>query len=120
MRAWLRRWGWTVCKAVLAAAILVGVGRQFYLNLSELDLRELAWRPEWLALSAGLYLGALGTSAWFWHHLLHAFGERSELRAAVRAYYIGHLGKYVPGKAWALLLRGNLVRGPRVKLGVAI
>src|SRR5207302_7053119 len=30
------------------------------------------------------------------------------------------LGKYLPGKAWALVMRGSLVRGPEVRLGVAI
>ena len=37
-----------------------------------------------------------------------------------RAYYLGHLGKYIPGKAWALLLRGQMVRGSGVRFGVAI
>jgi glycosyltransferase 2 family protein len=127
MKRWLRRWGWTVGKALLALAILVGIGRQFYLNLSELDepalerlLRTLSERPGWLALSAGLYLLGLGGSVWFWFHLLRTFGERPDGPATVRAYYIGHLGKYVPGKGWAVLLRGNLLRGPGVRLGVAI
>jgi hypothetical protein len=120
MKRWLRRWGWTVGKALLALAILAGIGRQFYLNLSKLDQTDLALRPGWLALSAVLYLLALGGSAWFWLHLLRTFGQRPSVPATVRAYYLGHLGKYVPGKAWALLLRGNLVRGPDVRLGVAI
>ncbi len=120
MKEWWRRWGWTVCKWLLALAILIGVGRQFYLNLSQLDLTTLTLRPEWVAVSAGLYLLALGGSAWFWRHLLRSFGQRPTLTATLRAYYIGHLGKYVPGKAWALLLRGNLVRGEGVRLGVAI
>ena len=120
MKRWLQRWGWTVGKALLALAILAGIGRQFYHNLTQLDLTELTLRPGWLVLSAGLYLLALGGSAWFWYRLLRTFGERPEAAATVRAYYLGHLGKYVPGKAWALLLRGNLVRGPGVRLGVAI
>lgn len=120
MKGWRRRWGWTVCKWLLALAILVGVGRQFYLNLSQLNRAELTVRPGWLALSGGLYLLALGGSAWFWYRLMRVFGERPRVAATLRAYYIGHLGKYVPGKAWALLLRGNLVRGSGVKLGVAI
>jgi uncharacterized membrane protein YbhN (UPF0104 family) len=120
MNGWWRRWGWTVCKWVLALAILAGVGRQFYLNLAQLDLDTLTVRPAWVALSAGLYLLGLGASAWFWRHLLRSFGERPALGAVVRAYYLGHLGKYVPGKAWALLLRGNLVRGEGVRFGVAI
>jgi uncharacterized membrane protein YbhN (UPF0104 family) len=63
---------------------------------------------------------ALGASAWFWYRLLRVFGQRPAPVATVRAYYLGHLGKYVPGKAWALLLRGVMVRGPHVELSVAI
>jgi hypothetical protein len=39
--------------------------------------------------------------------------------SVVRAYYIGQLGKYVPGKAWALLLRANLIYPFGVGRGVA-
>src|SRR5262249_26571154 len=35
------------------------------------------------------------------------------------AYYLGHMGKYLPGKAWAVFLRAGLVRGSGVGLGVA-
>jgi uncharacterized membrane protein YbhN (UPF0104 family) len=115
-----KRWGWPLLKGLLALAILVAVGRQFYRDLSQFDLAELEPRPIWLAASGGLYLLGLSLSAWYWYHLLHVFGERPGRYAAVRAYFLGHLGKYVPGKAWALLLRGSLVRGPRVRFGVAI
>ena len=35
-------------------------------------------------------------------------------------YFLGQLGKYVAGKAWALLLRGGLVTGPHLGMTVAI
>ena len=44
----------------------------------------------------------------FWYRLLRQLGQRPTALAAVRAYYIGHLGKYLPGKACALLLRATL------------
>src|SRR5581483_9157974 len=100
MTPWRRRL-WPISKALLALAILAGVGRQFYRDLQRPELDELALRWDWLSASAALYLLALGFSAWFWFHLLHILGERPPLPRAVRAYYIGHLGKYVPGKAWA-------------------
>ena len=40
--------------------------------------------------------------------------------ASVRAYYVGHLGKYLPGKAWAVFLRAGLIRGPRVTYARAV
>ncbi|HWY87200.1 MAG TPA: lysylphosphatidylglycerol synthase domain-containing protein [Gemmataceae bacterium] len=119
-------WAWRLAKALLAAAILVGIGRQFYHDLSQADdpdkpdLSRLELRPAWLALSGGLYLLALSLSACYWYRLLGIFGTRPPFLKAYRAYFLGQLGKYVPGKAWALLLRGTLVSGPEVRLGVAI
>jgi hypothetical protein len=120
MKNLLKRWGWPFAKGLLAIAIVVAVGRQFLADLRQPELAELELHPGWLVLSGALYLVGLLLSAWFWHHLLHVFGQRPHLLAVLRAYFLGHLGKYVPGKAWALLLRGGSVRGPRVRFGVAI
>ena len=113
-------WGWPALKGVLALAILWAIGTKFYADLGDPRVATLQLRPAWLVLSAALYLLGIGISAWYWHHLLHVFGERPRLFTVVRAYFMGHLGKYVPGKAWALLLRGSFVRGPEVRFGVAI
>jgi hypothetical protein len=121
-----KTWAWRLAKTLLAAAILVSVGRQFYHDLQgpvdpgQPDFHELQLRPAWLVLSGSLYLLALSFSACFWYRLLRVFGERPRFLRAYRAYFLGQLGKYVPGKAWALLLRGGLVVGPDVRLSVAI
>jgi hypothetical protein len=119
MRAWWRR-SWPALKVVLIVAVLAGVGVQLARDLAKVDPSDLALRPAWLAVSGLLYLMALGFSAWFWYHLLWTFGERPAPLATARAYYLGHLGKYLPGKAWALFMRGALVQGREVRLGVAI
>jgi hypothetical protein len=121
-----KTWAWRLAKWLLAAAILAGVGRQFYHDLSsptdpdQPDLNQLQLRPAWLALSGGLYLAALSCSACYWYRLLGVFAKRPLFLKAYRAYFLGQLGKYVPGKAWALLLRGGLVCGPELPMGVAI
>jgi hypothetical protein len=83
-------------------------------------LWERPLRPGWVVLSALLYLGGLFFSALTWRRLLTHAGEPPRLFTAVRAYYLGHLGKYLPGKAWALFLRADLVRGDGVRLGVGV
>jgi uncharacterized membrane protein YbhN (UPF0104 family) len=110
----------TIGKLVLAVGIIAAVGRRFYLDLLELDPSTLTVRPAWLVLSGLLYVLGLGFSVGFWVRLLRVFGQRPRIFTAVRAYYIGQLGKYVPGKAWALLVRGVLIRGPEVRMGVAV
>ncbi len=106
-------------KWALAAAILFFVGRQFYRDLGRPELENISFQPGWLVVSGVLYLLALGFSLAFWVRLLHYFGERPSAVSAVRAYYLGHFGKYVPGKAWALFLRGTLAT-PAVRFGVAV
>jgi uncharacterized membrane protein YbhN (UPF0104 family) len=38
----------------------------------------------------------------------------------LRAYYVGHLGKYVPGKAMAVILRTALIQSHRVDTSIAV
>ena len=55
----------------------------------------------------------------FWHRTLRALGQPVSLAQALRAYYIGHLGKYVPGKAMVVILRAGLIRGQGVDTSLA-
>jgi uncharacterized membrane protein YbhN (UPF0104 family) len=118
MRAWLRKW-WPVLKTLLAVAIVLAVGRQLARDLQRPELWRRPLSPGWMALSGGLYILGLGMSALFWFRLLRALGQRPAPAVAVRAYYLGHLGKYLPGKAWALMMRATLAHGPGVRIGAA-
>ncbi len=107
-------------KGTLAAVILFFIGRQFYRDLTRPEVQEARIHLGWLALSAVLYLAGLVPSALFWKRLLHLYGHNVSFGCVCRAYFIGHLGKYAPGKAWALLLRGELVREAGAPLAVSI
>ncbi len=50
---------------------------------------------------------------------LQAFGQEPRFSEILRAYYIGHLGKYVPGKAMVVVLRTGLLKSHRVDAAVA-
>ena len=39
---------------------------------------------------------------------------------SLRAFYLGHLGKYVPGKAMVVILRAGMIRGPGVDASLAV
>jgi glycosyltransferase 2 family protein len=111
---------WPVVKAVLGLAILVLIGRQFARDLQRPDLWQRPLHAGWLILAGGLYLAGLGCSAWFWLRLLRRLGERPTTLTVLRAYFIGNLGKYMPGKAWALLMRAGLAQAGGVRFGVAV
>ncbi len=111
MRARLRKL-WPLVKLLLGVAIVVIIGRRFTIDLREHPgLWRHSLRPGWLVLCGALYLLGLGFWALCWHRLMRSLGERPPFLTAVRAYYIGHMGKYLPGKAWAVFLRAGLVRG---------
>jgi len=118
MRGKLRR-AWPIVKALLWLLILYLIGRQFARDLQRPELAQRPLHAGWLALSGLLYVLGLGFSALYWHRLLGHLGSPISLGVALRAYYLGHLGKYLPGKAWALFLRSSLVHGHGVSAGMA-
>jgi uncharacterized membrane protein YbhN (UPF0104 family) len=112
MRDLLRRLK-PILKLLLIAAIFVFLGRHFWNDLQKLTADVwLGWlhRPATIAAAGILYLLGIGFSGVYWRRLLGRFGLEPSLVTAERAYYLGHLGKYLPGKAWALFLRASLVR----------
>ena len=76
-------------------------------------------RPSWLMLSALLYLAGMIPMWLYWHEVLLALGASPRRFSSCRAFFIGHLGKYVPGKALVVVLRASLVRGPGTTSTVA-
>lgn len=73
-----------------------------------LDLTQLDWR----LLLLGVFAYAVGMipAAIAWLQTLFAFGQRVPFWRGLYIYFLGHLGKYVPGKAMVFVLRvGQLV-----------
>ena len=64
----------------------------------------------WLVPAAIFYLIGWLPSAWFWRALLGQMHQKPGWYATVRAYFVGHMGKYVPGKALVLVIRGALLK----------
>ncbi len=115
-----KRWLWRGVKLALALLVLTFVGLRFQRDLVHLDLSEIELRPIWLIASAAMYLLGLLPSAWFWRHLHVLFGYPMPLYTAIRAHYIGQLGKYVPGKALAVAIRAELLHPAGVPYGVSV
>src|SRR5437868_4894811 len=94
-----RLWRWA--EAAITLAVVLAVGWQFAGLLRSPELWERPLHPDfgWVAASAALYVLGFSTSAVYWHLLLLALGQRpASVPATLRAYYIGQMGRYVPGK----------------------
>lgn len=111
----------TVAVKIAIAAIVVWFIRRAIVDAwVELGKHELQFDYLWLVLSGVLYLIGMIPCAVFWHRTLLTLGQEVGFGRTLRAYFIGHLGKYVPGKAMVVILRAGLIRGPGVDSSLAV
>jgi len=84
-------------------------------------IREIPWAPDYplLALAGICYAVAFVPAAFFWRYVMKTLGQNPGKYEAFRAYYIGHLGKYVPGKVMVLVIRTGLLNHERTKITTA-
>ncbi len=115
-----RRWIALAVKLLIVAVILWLVWGTMKQSWSDLRDYQRPLNLKYLALSGGLYLLALLPEGLFWHWALRSLGQDVGLLETLRAYYIGHLGKYVPGKAMVIVLRTGLIRSHRVDTSIAV
>lgn len=104
-----RRW-WPVVKWSLFALIMAFVVRRAVLEWQASPRIEIKIDARWLVPAACAYLIGWIPSVWFWHALMKSMDQRPAAFATIRAYFVGHMGKYVPGKALVLVLRGALIK----------
>ena len=72
-------------------------------QLADLDVRL-------LVASAVIGLVGVGMSAGIWHAMLHGIGEPLPLAASLRIFFVGQIGKYVPGAVWPAVTQAALAR----------
>lgn len=93
--------------------------RELYQAWGQLQEHQWEFHVAWLALAGGLYAVGMVPAGVFWYLLLRGLGQDARLGPSLRAYCIGHLGKYVPGKALVVVMRAGMVCGERVSAAVA-
>jgi uncharacterized membrane protein YbhN (UPF0104 family) len=113
---WLRRVKFAIRVTVIALVIWgvwYTIQKAFHsLREEQITARDLIrLDAAWLAAAGVLYVAGQWPAYWFWRQALRAMGQHPEFWPTARAYFIGHLGKYVPGKAMVVVLRTSLVRG---------
>ena len=101
-------------KTVIAAIVIVAVAWHFQRLLRHPDVWQSLQQAElfWLLPAGLLYLMAHFIWGTFWIQLLWHEGAQVTWWQGLRAYFVSQFGKYIPGKAWVLLLRVGLLRSP--------
>src|SRR5262245_874985 len=101
---------WPVLKWGMFLVVLIFVARHGYKLWREVDQHPTRFNWGWLALAVVTSIVAWLPSAWYWWKLLLNLGMSPPWPQVLRAYFCGHLGKYVPGKAVAIVIRAALIR----------
>jgi uncharacterized membrane protein YbhN (UPF0104 family) len=114
-----KKWLITVAKILVVVLVVWAIRRTIIDAVYQLDEHPLQFHAGWLVAAGALYLLGLLPAGLFWHRVLLVLGQDAKLGETLRAYFIGHLGKYVPGKAMVVALRTGLIRSRRVDTGIA-
>lgn len=104
-------------RPVIAGFLLLALGLCAYALVRERDgVREALSHltvPAVAEAFAGV-LAALGAALMQWRAVLADLGSRLAPRAAGRVFYLGQLGKYLPGSVWAALGQMELAKAHAV------
>jgi uncharacterized membrane protein YbhN (UPF0104 family) len=114
-----KKWLMTFAKILIVVLVVWAIRHTIVDAVEQLGKHPLRLQAGWLVAAGALYLLGLLPAGLFWHRVLLSLGQDARLGETLRAYYIGHLGKYVPGKAMVVVLRTGLIRSHRVDTGIA-
>lgn len=118
----LWKWAKVALRMAIFALVVWGVFRVIAGASDEFERRRFSLRQiqyGWLLVAGGAYIAGLAPCAIYWRNTLVAMGQRPRWGELLRAFYVGHLGKYVPGKALVVVLRTGLIKSERVGAAVA-
>jgi hypothetical protein len=106
-----------VLQWLLGLAIVGFAVRSLVRNWGELSAQPLDWNvePGWLVLSALVVWLMYGLLIAAWRMMLTAWGRGLDFWSAARIWTVSSLGKYVPGKVWAVA--GMAVMAQRAGVG---
>lgn len=102
-----------IARILIIVAVVWGIRRAIINAQAEFAAEEFNWqgiRWWWLVIGGLVYCLGLLPMAFFWRRILLTLGQDVRFLPLLRAYYIGHLGKYVPGKAMVVVLRTGLLQ----------
>ncbi|WP_243712716.1 lysylphosphatidylglycerol synthase transmembrane domain-containing protein [Actinomadura sp. 6K520] len=100
-------------RALRVLLVMLALAFCAYSVASQWDEAVHAFRQmSWVALAAALAAGLAGLFAWMlgWREFLGGLGSPLPVRAIFRISGISQLGKYVPGKVWALVTQIEMTR----------
>lgn len=108
-------------QALLGVAIIGFAARSLARNWEQLRAQPLDWQvePGWILLSAVVTWLMYALLILAWRRMLAAWGRGLDLWSASRIWTVSSLGKYVPGKVWAVAGMAMMAQQAGVGAGAA-
>ncbi len=100
----MRSRAWRIAQWIVGGAIIVAAGLHLARNWDALRSQPLVWdvKPALLVASAIVIWAMYAVLIAAWRAVLHGWGERLDGWTAARIWTVSSLGKYLPGKVWAI------------------
>jgi hypothetical protein len=100
----VRSTAWRAFQWIAGIAIIAFAARQLIASWNDIAARPLVWqaRPLLLVASAACIWLMYALLIQAWRVMLAGWGDSLTLREAARIWTVSSLGKYIPGKVWAL------------------
>lgn len=108
-------WSWALLAAV---AVFVGVALVRNWSAVQADLALLSWTDLAAAGAAGALAATMFGLAW--RALLVGLGESLGVVPALGIFYVGQLGKYIPGSVWTAAVQAELGRQRSIRRSTMI
>jgi len=105
-----RHWSWHVVKWGLFVVVIAFVIRYGMKLWHDVDAEPVSIQWGWLVAAMFSSIVMWLPAMWFWRELLADLGPTPPWKQVIRAYYCGHPGKYVPGKAMVMIIRAALLK----------
>jgi uncharacterized membrane protein YbhN (UPF0104 family) len=107
----------------IAGALLVGLAIQsIAANWQSLRTQPIEWHLStgWIAASVTVVFASYAILIEAWRRVVLSMGERLAFWPAVRIWFLASLGKYIPGKVWAVAGAAVLAQRAGVEPTVAV
>ena len=117
-----RRWWWRAAQVGLALLVVGLAVRKLALTWAELRSQSIHWevQPGWLLAAAAITWAAYALLVEAWRRVVVSMGQRLGYRDAARIAMVSNLGKYIPGKVWAIAGNALLAQQAGVDATVSV
>lgn len=109
----------TALGALLAIVAGIFVGRALVREWDEVSSSLSDASPVWIVVALLVAAAGMTSIALPWRRALRMLGSDLPWGQTIARYYLGEIGKYVPGGVWPVLGRGELARRAGVARGPA-